>query len=371
MAYKDILPQTNLDAVDIRDTIGCPSNNLADYCVKAKTGGIGGYAFKIAENGHLPSDGYLIEGASPYFNIWSSNSPGEWAPSNAADKYPRFRLRRNTYGNITINDKLFDSNSYCFDLGTYRGYKHTTKAPTVGEIVRLTDQDDEYLRAYIRGFNLGEYDWKSLINNKFGYAGKDTSNLYISFVGSSTFENFGVKFDDIQPNQDITGDVSNPITETFSMVVEDRRLGGRQTICYIPLEKTSKGNTGGKYEHTIYPKTEITPILKTPSVRYIVFANPDVRLTTNNKNYGYLPGPKRTLAYIGFTPLDNFNLDKYLNAKCSFFYNGIRYTNIPVQLRPGDWIHGFDSGGPYMVIFEHYGLDISYDSNITLLITPF
>lgn len=168
MAYKEILPQTNLDAVDIRDTIGCPSNNLADYCTKAKSGGIGGYAFRIVENGHLPSDGYLIEDASPYFNIWSNNSPGEWVmldrpTSSVPPKEYKFRLKRNHYGNIEIKGKLFDSRSYCFDMGAYRGYRHYSSAPRIihqytnGSInISATNGVENILRFQ---FDLGSYNW--------------------------------------------------------------------------------------------------------------------------------------------------------------------------------------------------------------------
>ncbi|MEG1635125.1 MAG: hypothetical protein RR388_05825 [Rikenellaceae bacterium] len=166
MAYKDILPQTNLAAVDIRDTIGCPSNNLADYCVKAKTGGAGGWAFKIIENGYLPTDGYLIAGAEPYFNIWSDNAPSEWeledrGVGNMPPEEFRCRLKRNFYGEIMVKGNLFNANSYCFDLGAYRGYKHASNRVALetsyrNGIIPMSVDGQTTIRTWI---NYGEINW--------------------------------------------------------------------------------------------------------------------------------------------------------------------------------------------------------------------
>ncbi len=143
MIYET-LPTTNLRADDIRDTIGIASNNLSHYIVKAKTGGKDGYAFRIKENGYPRTDGELIDGAEPYFNIYSNFSPVEWLPSSskgAATGYPIFkcRLKRHPGTNIVIDGETITSACYCFNLGLFAGYRHGADAPSV------TGEQDQYV----------------------------------------------------------------------------------------------------------------------------------------------------------------------------------------------------------------------------------
>ena len=45
----------------------------------AKSGGEKGYAFRVAENGYTDGTrGFMIDGALPYWNIWSPDSPGRF-----------------------------------------------------------------------------------------------------------------------------------------------------------------------------------------------------------------------------------------------------------------------------------------------------
>ena len=71
-----ILPSSDISIMDVRNYLGCPSTDLGTLVAKAQTGGKSGFAFNIAENGGSNQDGTLIDGAEPYWNIWSTNQPG-------------------------------------------------------------------------------------------------------------------------------------------------------------------------------------------------------------------------------------------------------------------------------------------------------
>ena len=164
MVY-DILPSADLRADDIRDTIGIASNNLSHYIVKAKTGGKDGYAFRIKENGYARTDGDLIDGAEPYFNLYSNFSPAEWIPGTAKGTvtgYPVFkcRLKRHPGANIVVGGETITSACYCFNLGAFAGYRHKAEAPSVtGEQDQYVNLDDFANAKVYFSFNPGATYW--------------------------------------------------------------------------------------------------------------------------------------------------------------------------------------------------------------------
>lgn len=153
------LPNSDISIMMVRNAIGCPSTDLGTLVAKAKTGGTSGYAFKIKENGGAENDGALIDGASPYWNIWAAESPGEWvAPGIAgvgADNIAKFRLKRGEGG------------KYAFRLGAFKGYNHDAKTPDPGSIDYKFTQNagsgQLSFDASIRAF-LGEYNWSNIYN---------------------------------------------------------------------------------------------------------------------------------------------------------------------------------------------------------------
>ncbi|MFI3315759.1 MAG: hypothetical protein R3Y04_08895 [Rikenellaceae bacterium] len=171
MSILSLLPTQDLSAADIRDTIGCPSNNLSHYCVKSKSGGIEGYAFQIIENGYTKDDGYLIQDAEPYFNIYSNEAPGEWVLLTKSSGWPRkelkYRLKRNEFGDITVGQYLFTDQSYCFNLGAFAGYVHNSYGVQLHNSYDDTlprHETSTHINEYTFFFIIGDYDWSKVSN---------------------------------------------------------------------------------------------------------------------------------------------------------------------------------------------------------------
>ncbi len=287
MAYKDILPTTNLQAVDIRDTIGCPSNNLAHYCCMAKTGGKQygtiSLAFETIEVGSYHHDGSLISGAVAYFNIYSNNAPGEWTIHLGDTKY---MLRRNVYGDTNINGVLFSSISYCYDLGAFKGYVAKSSAPYFESAGGLTDSED--INTVVVGFYRGDYDRFSMVQ-KFFY---DVSleNLYVGLSnGSSTLISDTFKYIDWAKNSSSGGtsgafvSVNRKPPSITSAVNLYRKMGETQMkqLMTLPMESNATGN--GQFTFSSSLPIIWTEYDKNPKVIGVVFCtgsrtNPGTRV---------------------------------------------------------------------------------------------
>jgi len=98
---------------DIKNTIGLNSTGLWDLVTRARTGGVNSRAFNTG-------DGYLIKDARPFWNIYSNESPGEWAPQKEAEGPLTFRMKTDSSGKLRAS------------MGDFRGYNHNSSAPTVG-----------------------------------------------------------------------------------------------------------------------------------------------------------------------------------------------------------------------------------------------
>ena len=127
--YK-IIP-SNPNIVQVRNTLAVyggltvDTRDLGTLCAKATTGGTGGYAFSIAENGGALNDGYLISGAEPCFNKWADRSPGEWVLPASSDDPVTFRLKRK-----------FDGIRYGFDLLDFTLHDIEAPEPTPFGLLR-------------------------------------------------------------------------------------------------------------------------------------------------------------------------------------------------------------------------------------------
>lgn len=143
---------------DIRTVTGVPSNDIGYQIYRAKTGGTGGWAFKITENGFSSGDGELINGARPYWNIFSNNSPGEWIPSITADGPIRFQLKR-FMGNSSLG---YGANMHEFD-----GYEHNAVAPEDNNITHSVPVGANSAQNIGVRFRTGSYDWRKVSNTNY------------------------------------------------------------------------------------------------------------------------------------------------------------------------------------------------------------
>ena len=88
----------------------------------AKSGGENGYAFRVAENGYTDGTrGFMIDGALPYWNIWSPDSPGRFF----IDIDQRIKLRMKFDAGNSANPY------YRAALGYFANYDTNAEAPYV------------------------------------------------------------------------------------------------------------------------------------------------------------------------------------------------------------------------------------------------
>lgn len=115
------LGQNNISISLVQQTIGVYStSSLGALIAKAKTVGVGGYAFKIYETRSLDSnnvyDGTLIRGEKPHWNMYSNKIPAEWFNDAGAGNVLNLRLKRNA---------LNANGGYDFRLHDFRGYENS------------------------------------------------------------------------------------------------------------------------------------------------------------------------------------------------------------------------------------------------------
>ncbi len=95
--------------------------NLFRLVAAAKSGGENGYAFRVAENGYTDGTrGFMIDGAKPYWNIWSANSPGRFFID--IDQKIKLRIKFNT---------SYANPYYRAALGDFAGHDTEAEAPSV------------------------------------------------------------------------------------------------------------------------------------------------------------------------------------------------------------------------------------------------
>lgn len=143
---------------DVAITTGVDSHDIGIQIAKAKIGGMGGYAFSIVENGGTPNDGELILGASPFWNIFSNESPGEWVPSLLADGPVRFQLKR------FMNNA---SMGYGFGLHLFDGYNHGAVSPGDNNITHSVPIGASSEQNIGIRFRTGSYDWRKVANTNY------------------------------------------------------------------------------------------------------------------------------------------------------------------------------------------------------------
>lgn len=152
-----ILPSSDISIMDVRNYLGIPSTDLGTLVAKAQTGGENGFAFNITENGASNQDGTLIDGAQPYWNIWSTNQPGFWwAQLNLSD-FTQSRIRHRL--------KYDDNQRYYFSLGSFRNHNTNAKAPyLLGDEKLVSEGNTTILLSFELEYNFGQYDWRNVLS---------------------------------------------------------------------------------------------------------------------------------------------------------------------------------------------------------------
>lgn len=147
-----ILPNNNISIMDVRNLTGYPSTSQGTLIAVAKIGGKGKFAFNIAENGAAVTDGTLVAGARPYWNIYSPKSPGEWRLPDDPNGEAFFRLKRD------------DTGRYCFKLSGFCGYNSAAKEPEAYSGLMSVQQNtgigNEHTFVYNPYIYLGGMDWR-------------------------------------------------------------------------------------------------------------------------------------------------------------------------------------------------------------------
>lgn len=115
------LPTTGISIRLVRKALGHYStSNLGVIVSKAVSEGVDGRAFFIAEtktNNNERSDGVMIPGARPFWNVYSNNIPAEWI---------------NDEGQLNLQLKRFANDingGYIYHIGDFAGYNHDAEVP--------------------------------------------------------------------------------------------------------------------------------------------------------------------------------------------------------------------------------------------------
>ena len=154
------LPLTGINTTIVAQAIGLASNNVGYLCIRSAVGGVMSTtesvnfnsAFMVAENGG--TDGVMIDGAKPYFNIFSTNAPGYWYKTGS---YIKYRLK---------NSGPDQSKLYGFSLGNFRGYDHAA-IPLSFTLSAVWFQAEN--RTQFNGtINTGSYNWALVMAEQYG-----------------------------------------------------------------------------------------------------------------------------------------------------------------------------------------------------------
>lgn len=146
------LPITGITTTIVKNAIGKSSNNIGDLVASAKSGGLSGYAFNISENGG--TNGELIDGSKPYFNIFSTNSPSIWYKSGSIIKC---KLK---------NSSLDLTKNYSFSLGDFRGYEHFALPITFD--IGASYYSGESKIKFIGVIDTGDFNWSTVMSDQYG-----------------------------------------------------------------------------------------------------------------------------------------------------------------------------------------------------------
>ena len=154
------LPTTGITTTMVSQAIGLASNNVGELCIRAASGGVMtttetpnfSSAFMVAEIGG--TSGELVDGAKPYFNIFSTNSPSYWFKSGSTIKC---KLKNIGY--------ILEKN-YSYSMGYFRGYNHAARPVTLD--VGASYYSGESKIKFIGVIDTGDFNWSTVMSDQYG-----------------------------------------------------------------------------------------------------------------------------------------------------------------------------------------------------------
>ena len=269
MSVYTVLPTTNLNGSDIRDTIG-GNNDMVHNVIAAKVNGVGGYAFKVTanqSNTEMPSGlnlGEIIPGSLPLWNIFSAVSPGDWFLSGGgtAQGYIKFRLKTTSAWGLSHSP-------YLLDLSSFAGYNHAASKPSLyGKSSFSVQLKDGVYSDVLADFYIttGSYHFEDLFGYTIGKVG------VVLFKADGTVFSFGLVSVSTLP-RDSSVNVQWTITGSeFSNLSNGDKL--YPTWC---IASSNVSTTKNIYDLFLmdYIKNDITPT----TVNIIVLNNPTYSLS--------------------------------------------------------------------------------------------
>lgn len=220
---------------DVPIVLGLGTYDIGEQIIKASVGGkditlTNGSkiksAFNIIETGSNAFDGTLIEGAKPYWNIFSNESPGAWEKTEGDDTPLIFRLKPFA-GDIT--------KGYGFNLDEFDGYNHKAIGPENNNITINVPVGTARLKNVAVKYKTGDYDWRKIYG-----------------VNAAQFNVFGTNVDAVSEVVTLTGtnvllisnvainlaSTTSPHIETFTNRLRlcNKTSADFSIIGYIPID---------------------------------------------------------------------------------------------------------------------------------------
>lgn len=156
-----ITAPVSLDS-DIPVVLGLSSYDVGTLIGKARAGGKAGvgiwvgttYAFNTLEVGMSSGDGTLIDGAKPYWNIFSNESPGEFVATPTHDGALIFKLKDLIKENASLG--------YGYSVDAFAGYNHSAVGPENNDTTIDVPVGSSKNINLAAKYNTGDYDWRKI-----------------------------------------------------------------------------------------------------------------------------------------------------------------------------------------------------------------
>ena len=266
----------------------------------AKSGGEKGYAFRVAENGYTDGTrGFMIDGALPYWNIWSPDSPGRFF----VDIDQRIKLRMKFDAGNSANPY------YRAALGYFANYDTNAEAPYVNCTNAVNGVIDYYPSFALRLVFLvtcSGINWKSVQ----GYI----DHFYIKVIGTFALGGSENEIALIESPSYVNTDGT---TRSYNQQYELKNLGS--TYQYLRFEMyVGYTDTGG--EKMLFK----VPYIESQTVRL------------NQRKEGLSPG--NFLWFYIYNP--NSSSGGYENVAIPDYETKIPVSNKEIEFQP-------NSGTPY------------------------
>lgn len=172
---------------DVSNTIGTSTHSISELVANARTGGSNGKAFWIRENAiDRANEGKLIDGALPYWNIYSADSPGEFYATGGSTTQGELKFR------IKLPEIQPDNKRYSFKLGVFRNYFNGALYPSIYGKTNLdiTISNGNYTPLVLDYYiSPGSYDWGKVLGYVTGYMG-----IFLCKEDGTVFDHYTTTF---------------------------------------------------------------------------------------------------------------------------------------------------------------------------------